>query len=57
MLQTERVESAIQLNRDELFRFGTALIFIVGVMLFTIVRTDGGVDGVLLVIAAMFIAM
>ena len=53
MLQTERVESAIQLNRDELFRFGTALIFIIGVMLFTIVRTDGGVDGVLLVIAAM----
>lgn len=53
MVQTERVESAIQLNRDELFRFGTALIFIVGVMLFTIVRTDGGVDGILLVIAAM----
>ncbi len=53
MLQTERVESAIQLNRDELFRFGMALMFIVGVMLFTVVRTDGGVDGILLVIAAM----
>ena len=53
MLNTERVESAIQLNRDELFRFGTSLLFIVGVMLFTIVRTDGGVDGILLVIAAM----
>ena len=53
MLRTGQVESAIQLNRDELFRFGSALIFIVGIMLFTIVRTDGGVDGVLLVIAAM----
>ena len=53
MLRTENIESAIQLNRDELFRFGTALIFIVGIMLFTIVRTDGGVDGILLVVAAM----
>ena len=53
MLQTDKVETAIQMNRDEMFRFGTALIFIVAVMLFTIVRTDGGVDGVLLVIAAM----
>ncbi len=53
MLRTESIESAVQRNRDELFRFGTALIFIVGIMLFTIVRTDGGVDGVLLVAAAM----
>ncbi|MGB5560064.1 MAG: inorganic phosphate transporter [Paracoccaceae bacterium] len=53
MLRTEKVEAAVQLNRDELFRFGVALLFIVGIMLFTIVRTDGGVDGVLLVIAAM----
>lgn len=53
MLRTDRVESAAQLNREELFRFGMALLFIVGIMLFTIVRTDGGVDGVLLVIAAM----
>jgi inorganic phosphate transporter, PiT family len=53
MLKTDNIETAVQLNRDELFRFGTALIFIVGVMLFTIVRTDGGVDGVLLVAAAM----
>ena len=52
-MKTENIETAIQLNRDELFRFGTALIFIVGVMLFTIVRTDGGVDGILLVAAAM----
>ncbi len=53
VLKTENIESAIQLNRGELFRFGTALIFIVGVMLFTIVRTDGGIDGILLVAAAM----
>src|SRR6056297_910879 len=53
MLKTENIEMAAQLNRAELFRFGTALIFIVGVMLFTIVRTDGGVDGILLVTAAM----
>jgi len=53
MLKTENIESAVQLNRGELFRFGTALLFIVGVMLFTIVRTDGGIDGILLVAAAM----
>jgi PiT family inorganic phosphate transporter len=49
----ERIESAAQGNRDELFRFGTALLFIIGIMLFTIVRTDGGTDGILLVAAAM----
>lgn len=53
MLRTEKIESAAQRNRDELFRFGTALLFIVGIMLFTIVRTDGGTDGILLVAAAM----
>ncbi|GGE61838.1 inorganic phosphate transporter [Actibacterium pelagium] len=53
MLHTDRVESAVKVNRAELFRFGTALIFIVAIMLFTIVRTDGGTDGVLLVVAAM----
>ena len=53
MLRTENIEDAVQRNRDELFRFGTALIFIVGIMLFTIVRTDGGIDGTLLVVAAM----
>ena len=53
MLRTEKIELAVQRNRDELFRFGTALIFIVGIMLFTIVRTDGGIDGILLVAAAM----
>ena len=29
------------------------MLFIVGIMLFTIVRTDGGIDGILLVAAAM----
>jgi len=53
VLRTENIEHAVQRNRDELFRFGTALIFIVGIMLFTIVRTDGGTDGILMVAAAM----
>ena len=53
MLKNESIETAVQLNRSELFRFGTALIFIVGIMLFTIVRTDGGINGTLLVAAAM----
>lgn len=53
MMRTEKIESATQRNREELFRFGTALLFIVGIMLFTIVRTDGGTDGILLVAAAM----
>lgn len=53
MLRTEKIETAALRNRDELFRFGTALLFIVGIMLFTIVRTDGGNDGILLVAAAM----
>ena len=53
MLRTEKIENAAQRNRDELVRFGTALLFIVGIMLFTIVRTDGGIDGTLLVAAAM----
>jgi PiT family inorganic phosphate transporter len=53
MLKSENIETAVQRNRDELFRFGSALIFIVGIMLFTIVRTDGGIDGTLMVAAAM----
>jgi len=52
-MRTENIETAMHRNRGELFRFGSALIFIVGVMLFTIVRTDGGIDGILLVAAAM----
>ncbi len=53
MLKTENVERAIQINREELFRFGTALIFIVGIMLVAMARSEGGTDGVLLVVAAM----
>ncbi len=53
MLSINKIENAAQVNRDELFRFGTALLFIVGIMLFTIVRVESGTDGVLLVIAAM----
>lgn len=53
MLKTENVENAVRLNREELFRFGTALLFIVGIMLVAMARSDGGVDGVLLIAAAM----
>ncbi len=54
MFNINKVEKAAQLNRDELFRFGAALLFIVGIMLFTIVRVgESGTHGVLLVIAAM----
>ncbi len=53
MVSIQKIERAAQLNRDELFRFGAGLLFIVGIMLFTVVRTDGGTHGVLLVIAAM----
>ncbi|NOD37105.1 MULTISPECIES: inorganic phosphate transporter [Ruegeria] len=53
MLRTERVEKAVRLNREELFRFGTALLFIVGIMLVAMARSEGGTDGVLLIVAAM----
>ena len=60
MLKTEKIEKAAQVNRVELFRFGTALLFIVGIMLFATLQTESGTDGVLLVAAAMiggYIAM
>ena len=53
MLGIEKIENAAKLNRDELFRFGVSLLFIVGIMLFTIVRMDEGPNSILLVIAAM----
>ncbi|UWR01739.1 hypothetical protein K3740_11735 [Ruegeria conchae] len=53
MLRTDRVEKAVRLNREELFRFGTALLFIVGIMLVAMARSEGGTDGVLLIVAAM----
>ena len=47
------IQKAAKLNREELFRFGMALLFIVGIMLFSIVRTESNTYGVLLVVAAM----
>ena len=48
-----QIEEATLVHRRELFRIGTALIFIIGIMLFTLLRPVGGTEGVLLVIAAM----
>lgn len=53
MVNVSKIEKASKLNRDELFRFGTALLFIVGIMLFTVVRTENSTHGILLVAAAM----
>jgi hypothetical protein len=36
LLRTDKVESAVRINRAELFRLGTALFFIVAVMLITV---------------------
>ncbi len=47
------LEKATGVSRPELFRLGTAILFIVGIMLFTIARVDAGPSGVLLVAAAM----
>ncbi len=48
-----KFEEAAQINRAELFRFGSALLFIIAIMMFTTARVDGGPNGVLLVVAAM----
>ena len=53
ILNVKALEKATLANRDELFRLGTAILFIVGIMLFTIVQGKGGTNSVLLVIAAM----
>ena len=53
MLRINKIEKTAKLNRDELFRFGVALLFIVGIMLFTLVRVESGTHVVLLVISAM----
>ena len=47
------IESATIINRQELFRLGTALLFIVGIMLFTYNSMDRNSGSMLLVIAAM----
>lgn len=49
----QNIEKATHINRGELFRIGTALLFIVGIMLFTYGRIAVGENGVLLIIAAM----
>ncbi len=52
-VNVQKVEKALLVNRGELFRFGSALLFIVGIMLFTVTRHEGGTQGTLLIIAAM----
>lgn len=47
------LEQATSRGRGELFRFGTALLFIVGIMLILSNRMDSIADGNMLVIAAM----
>ncbi len=49
----DSLENATKISRKELFRLGTALLFIVGIMLFTYHRIDSGSSSMLLVIAAM----
>lgn len=48
MLRIGKIEEAAQLNRDELCRFGVGLLFIVGIMLFTSVRTEEAAQGIML---------
>jgi PiT family inorganic phosphate transporter len=48
-----KIEKVIRLNRNELLRFSTALLFIVLIMLFTTARAEESTHGILLVIAAM----
>jgi inorganic phosphate transporter, PiT family len=48
-----RLEEGLLVNRAELFRLGTAILFIVLIMLFALSRGPGGPGGVLLVAAAM----
>ena len=52
-VNVQKVEKALLVNRGELFRLGSALLFIVGIMLFTVTRHEAGPQGTLLVIAAM----
>ncbi len=47
------IEKATSISRGELFRIGTALLFIAGIMLFANQSLTAGPDSILLVIAAM----
>lgn len=50
----QRIETATKLGRKEMFRFGSALLFVVAVMLFSSsIRPDGQLVSIELVIAAM----
>lgn len=49
----DSLENATKISRKELFRLGTALLFIVAIMLFTYNRVDASSGSTLLVIAAM----
>ncbi len=48
-----KVEEGLLVNRGELFRLGSAILFIVLIMLFAMARGPGGPGGTLLVMAAM----
>lgn len=52
-VNTNKIEKALLVNRGELFRFGSAILFIALVMLFVLSRQAPGIHGTLLVIAAM----
>jgi len=47
------IDKATELGRKELFRIGTALLFIVGIMLFTSQHGAGAPDHIMLIIAGM----
>ena len=52
-VNVKKLEAALLVNRSELFRFGSALLFVVLIMLFTMANSPGGQHGTLLVAAAM----
>lgn len=53
-VRLDRIDKVAQANRGELFRVGSAILFIVGIMLFaTTLRTYDGAQSILLVAAAM----
>ena len=49
----QSIEHATRFGRQELFRLGTALLFVIGIMLFALARGVDGPNSVLLVVAAM----
>ncbi len=53
MSTISRIEKTTLLNRNEFFRFGMALVFLIAIMLFTMARTDSDAHGMLLVVAAV----